>query len=290
MRSKKGLINVFSTIAFMMMIYCLIVFVYIQSELTVDMIKLTDTIKMLGNFTILALFIVGLFHLYLLVHALKTLAGKMKHSIYIMLIVLSGITLLNDLTLLSDIGKEYLLWDISAEWIILYCSAALHMLVMIYGLISLKKAPADNIKLFKAFKKSNDILFLSIHQISFISGLLGICGIILAMTGFIVPSRFGVHFMILLAGLALFPLILIIIYWIVKMRKKPVKEWIDEKQMSDTALGALFSFLPAIALYLLICILDLFKVLIMPVSFWILLIFFTQLAVFSAVIMAKNKK
>lgn len=289
MKTKKGCINTFSTIAFIMIIYCLMVFVYIQSELTSDMIELTNTVKTLGNFTILALFIVGLYHLYLLVHALKILTGKMKHSIYVVLIILSGIMILDDLILLSDIGKEYLLWDVSTEWIILYCSTALHMLVMICGLISLKKTTVNDIKLFKAFNKSSDILFLSLHQTSFISSLLGICGIIFAISGLIVPERFSVHFMMLLAGLALFPLIIIIIYWMVKMRKKPARNWIDEKQMSDTALGALFGLLLSIVIYLFIFVLDLLNVLIMPVSFWILLIFFIQLTIFSAVIMSKNK-
>ena len=53
----------------------------------------------------------------------------------------------------------------------------------------------------------------------------------------------------MLAGLALVPLAMIVVFWIVKMRKKPVKEWMDEKQLSDTALGGLFGLIAGVIFY-----------------------------------------
>ncbi|MCG8515930.1 MAG: hypothetical protein MI740_17530 [Halanaerobiales bacterium] len=293
MKNKKLLINVFSIITLLLFAYCLFAYIYIQSQLTVTMPEPTRVVKILGSITIPALLIIGLYHLFLLVHALKILTTKTEKifssSVYIVMIVLSGITLLSDIILLSDISKEYLLWDVSLQWLMLYGFTVFHLLVVLAGIISVQKNPVANLKLFKEIDRGSDNLFLAIHYIAFTTGLVGISGIIFAMTGLVVPADFNRHFMLIAVRLALFPLTLIIVYWVVKMRNKPLREWIDEKQLADTSFGALASLFFTLPLYALICLIDLFTVWSLPVSFWVMLIFLIQLVVFSTVVIIRNR-
>ena len=293
MKNKKLLINVFSIITLFLFAYCLFAYIYIQSQLTVTMPEPTRVVKILGSITIPALLIIGLYHLFLLVHALKILTTKTEKifssSVYIVMIVLSGITLLSDIILLSDISKEYLLWDVSLQWLMLYGFTVFHLLVVLAGIISVQKNPVANLKLFKEIDRGSDNLFLAIHYIAFTTGLVGISGIIFAMTGLVVPADFNRHFMLIAVRLALFPLTLIIVYWVVKMRNKPLREWIDEKQLADTSFGALASLFFTLPLYALICLIDLFTVWSLPVSFWVMLIFLIQLVVFSTVVIIRNR-
>ena len=287
---RKTLINIFSVAAFLMLAYSVAAYVYLQTNLTPQLPELTGLLRAIGNLIIPALFIVGLYHLYLLAQTLKTLTGSFWSSVLYILILLSGVMLFSDLAILSDIGKEYLLFDVTNEWIMLYCSAGLHLAAMAFGLAAVKRAQEQGGRLFEAFAKSAEGLFLSVHQISLVSGMLGVLGVILAETNFIVDERFSGSFAILLAGLALIPLVMIVVFWIVKMRKKPVKEWMDEKQLSDTALGGLFGLIAGVILYAAVFVLDFFKAISQPVSFWILLMFFVQLIVYSAVIMIRNRQ
>jgi hypothetical protein len=222
--------------------------------------------------------------------ALKTLTGRFWSSVLYVLVLLSGVMLFSDLAILSDIGKEYLIFDVTNEWIMLYCFAGLHLVAMVFGLVAVKRAPDKGEKLFEAFAKSAEGLFLSMHQISLVSGVLGVLGVILAKTNLLVDERFSGSFAILLAGLALVPLAMIVVFWIVKIRKKPVKEWMDEKQLSDTALGGLCGLIAGVIFYAVVFVLDFFKIFVQPVSFWILPMFFIQLIVYSAVVMIRNRQ
>ncbi len=287
---RKALINIFSVAAFLMLAYSVAAYVYLQTNLTPQLPELTGLLRTIGNLIVPALFIAGLFHLYLLAQALKTLTGRFLSSVVYVLVLLSGIMLFSDLAILSDIGKEYLLFDVTNEWIMLYCSAAPHLAAMAFGLAAVKRAADKGGKLFEAFAKSGEGLFLSMHQISLVSGVLGVLGVILAKTNLLVDERFSGSFAILLAGLALVPLAMIVVFWIVKMRKKPVKEWMDEKQLSDTALGGLFGLIAGVIFYAVVFVMDFFKIFVQPVSFWILPIFFIQLIVYSTVVIIRNRQ
>ena len=104
---NKTLFSILGIASLVMLAYCLVAYIYLQSTMTPDLPELTEGIKTIGNMTIPALAVVGVYHLVLLFNALKTIKASFINSFYIVCIVLSGITLLSDLTLLSDIGKEY---------------------------------------------------------------------------------------------------------------------------------------------------------------------------------------
>jgi hypothetical protein len=270
-----GLISVVS------LLYCLFAYIRLQSALTVGGAQ-TENVKILGIFILPALAMVGIYHLMLLIGALKTASGKFVDSVMITLVALSGITLFSDVTFLSDIGKEYLYWDVTGEWNILYGFTAFHMIVVVWGLLRGGTAGAYT------SSAKNDRFFLSMHRIGLLSGLLGLGGVMMANTGLIVPPRYAAQIAILLAGLALFPLALFLFYCINKLRHISLREWLDEKQLNDTAFGALMSIVLSVPLYGLICVFDVIHIT-LPASSLVLGLFFIQLSILSLALIIRNK-
>ncbi len=289
--NKQWITNLLAALAILGIVYCIAAFLYMQPRLTPELPALTDTIRNLGNCTIPAYIFIGIYHLILLVSALKTLADKEKssfsHSIYVALLILSGVTLLSDVSLLSDIGKEYTLWDVSGEWLLLYGFIALHFIVMIYGTYSRIKNRAPEQKLFEAIKNGNDVLFVAMHQIGFVCAFLGLASVIVSLISD-VAQPYRTALMLLLSGLAVIPLVSFAVYWGIKNRRKPVSVWVDEKQMFDSAIGALIANAITLPLIVLLIAASLIEVT-LPPSFWLALIFFINLGVFTATIMLRNR-
>lgn len=287
MKNKNLANNLFGLGAIGCAIYCLTVCIILRSGLTTDLKELPPYLEAIGIIFLPALLTVGLFHIYLLANMLKNLAGRFLNSLYVVLLILSGILLFSDITLLSDIGKEYRLWNVSSQWHMLFLFLAFHIFIVTAGYILLRRNTAQTKP--SVQETDNEAFFLSMHQIALISGILGLCGVFYAMSGAAVPLRFSTQFMGLLAILALFPLAFILIYWRLRFKKNGKQNRMDEKQFSDTASASLICLLIAIAFYIAICILDLGAGLSLPVSFFIFILFFLQLAVFSSVILIKNK-
>ena len=176
----------------------------------------------------------------------------------------------------------------TGEWALLYGFTTLHFMTVIWGFLYLRRNPTDK-KLVEASNYREDRIFLSMHHIGRLSGLMGFFGIIFANIHDIIPERFAALFVLTIAALALLPLIMLIIYWIIKIKKIPRSEWLDEKQFSDTMSGALFSAVAAIPLYTFVCVMDLLGVE-LNITTWIFGIFFIQLVIFSSVILSKNKQ
>jgi len=89
--------------------------------------------------------------------------------------------------------------------------------------------------------------------------------------------------------IALTPFILFSIYWIIKNRNRPLPEWLDEKQVSDTAIGALVATITALPLIALFIVLSL-NVISLPAPFWLSFLFFTILTAFTGTVIMKNRK
>lgn len=274
-------------------VYCMAVFIYTNSLLKPEIYVPANKITMVGYFILPTYFILGLYHVSLLADALKVLANKEKntfiHSLYIILIILSGITLLSDISILSDIGNEYMFYNVKDQWLMLYGFTIFHLIMVICGIQSSRKNKDTKIYLLEGIR--NDAMFISIYQITFICGLLGIGGIILSMSGLIssiITERYKIVYMLLFSGLSLFPLLSFLVYWIVKNKTKPFSAWFDEMQIFNTAIGALVSIiitLPLIIIFTLVSI----HIISLQGSFWLLLIFFIFLVTFSGTVMLKNR-
>jgi hypothetical protein len=279
---KESAVLPFGIAATACVAYCLAIYIILQKELVPGLAELPPALFTASLVVPFALLAAGLFHIFLLTKLLKRITGRFLNSLFILLVVASGVFLFSDITFLSDIGKEYSLFDVTNEWAMLYGFTAFHLFVIITGVALLQKRPAQA-------EGKNEAAYFTVHHIALISGLLGIAGVFLAMSGALVPLRYATGFMVTLAVLALIPLLFILIYWRLRFLKERKKIAMDEKQVADTAFAGLVALLAALPFYIVICTLDLLKALYMPVSFFILLLFFAQLIVFSSVVLAKNK-
>ena len=227
----------------------------------------------------------------LLVNALQTIGANEKvlflHSFYTVVLILSGITLLTDITLLSEIGKEYAFWDVQNEWMMLFGFMAAHLIVVLYGTFSRNRNLGREQKLFEEIRKGNDILFVALNQVGFVCAIAGIAGVMVSrMSG--VPQSFQTGFMLMLSILALVPLVSFFIYWAIRNRRKALSSWFDEKQMADSVTGAMIAFLIAMPMIiLLIAGSIIFPTL--PAPFWLSLAFFAILGIFSGVVIFRNR-
>ncbi len=265
--------------------YCLAIYIILQKELVPGLDVLPSGLFAASLVVPFALLAAGLFHIFLLARLLKTLTGRFLDSLFILLVIASGIFLFSDIALLSDIGKEYALFDVANEWALLYGFTALHLFVVIAGLVVLKKR-ADHTA---QSESKSEAAYLTVHHIALISGLLGIAGVFFAMSGAIVPLRFSTGFMAVLAALAVAPLLVVLVYWCLRFKKKAPKARMDEKQRADAAFSGLIALFAALPFYIVACTLDLLGTVHLPLSFFIFLLFFTQLTIFSSVVLVKNR-
>lgn len=287
--------NILAILSLAGMVYCFAVFFYLQPALVPALAEPTPLMNALGSATWLVYALVGIQHLVLLVHVLNVQLDQEKssflYSIYIVAVLGSGLTLLSDITILSDIGKEYRFWDVSQQWFILYGFTLFHLLVVAYGTVFRRTHPSTNQRIFDVIRSGNDTLFLSLNQISLICGVLGICGVVFPISGLmdtVIPERFQTAYMLFLSALALVPVLLFAVYWLVKNRDKPLSTWLDEKQTYDAATGALVSLMVTLPLMGIFTILSVW-VARLQAPFWLLLAFFTQLIALSGTVISRNR-
>ena len=285
---KRKLLIAFSAITIILLLYSIGAYIYLQMTLVPALKELTTAVQTVGNLIIPALLITGIYHLILLIRKLKSLTGKFLDGVFVVMIVLSGIILLSDMTLLLDIGKEYLLFDVTGEWLMLYGFAALHLVTVIIGFLQILRNESGETHLFRIDKTKQENLFLEMHHIGLFCGILGLIGIILSLTGLIVPMRFWIALMIVVSGLVACPLAMIIVYWLISMSKSKRGEWTDEKQRADTGRAAIAALIVYMTATLVIIAIESLKLVAMPISFWLLSVFFIMLTLFSSVIIRRN--
>lgn len=289
MKNKKILSKIIGIVSFLAIVYCCIAYIVLQHNLVPSLTELPQRLLIIGNISAIALLLIGINHIVLLIKAMKMIDGKLGNSLFIVFIILSGITLLSDITILLDIAREYLFLDISSQFTLLYGFTALHMVMIVIGFVRYSRIETSNIKLFKHVNVDNDNFYLSIHQIGLISSVLGLIGVMFAVSGIIVPDRFSTPFMLLIAVLALVPLAFSIAFWCIKLNGKKLSELFDEKQVQDSSIGSLVSIIASFTMYLLVIVLDIIEVWCFGISFWILLIMFFQIMIYSTVVLLRNR-
>lgn len=282
MKNKTGNIILFA-LSLVSMTYNFIVYRYFQRSLVPSLPEPTQEMINLGNFVILALFFIGIYHLYLLIQSLRSLSSQTKllwQSMFLVMLILSGITLLTDATLLSENAKEYQLWDISGQWMMLFGLSLFHLLTFILGFINLQQSPQPMGKFFETLKKEQDIWFVALNQIGVICGFLGLAAI-LGSLFFPIPDRYRQSLLLIFTLLAVTPWATFTIFWFFKNRGKKPAQWLDEKQILDSAYAAFITLIismPIIAIAILITGINLIT---LTTPYWLVLVFSIQLSVFS---------
>ena len=194
-----------------------------------------------------AILLAAFFHLAILFHTLFFIPRMEKNffwgAFYFSLLILSGILLVSDGALLSDIGKEYIQWEVTQEWNMLYAFSSLQLMTMMVGWILLasskEKVP---FAIFPKAEKFDETIYIITAQVGLICGILGLF-MLPSPYYFEVLERYRSNYIMILSLLALVPFISSIIYWLLRNRGKHLQQLMDEKQFQDISLGTVFAIL-----------------------------------------------
>jgi len=232
----------FGIIAACGLIYNLILFLYLQPR-TLQFDLVPGQMDSFGILCGVSLVVIGIFHLLavitLLLQIVKKKAGVFR-ILAIVLGILSGLLLLSDLSMLQDIGNEYVLgWDTSGEWTILFINSGLHILFTILALFILSKRERKSNELSEIVKK-DDVLFITTHTTGLICGVIGL--LFIAVILLLSLPRSVIEMISIPIGLmVLLPYLLIWSIWLVNKRKEKITEWLDEKQFQDIAKASMWT-------------------------------------------------
>lgn len=243
----------------------------------------------LGIVAGLNIIILAIFHLSCVLILLTYLIVHKKYSFInisaIVIGIISGIMIMADLTMLSEIGKEYTLgWQTQGEWMILFISYGTHIAALALGLISLIRNLERGIEPSDMIIK-DEVLFLSLISTGVISGWLGLLGV---FSGIIskAPLQLMEQIVPVLGLIILTPFLVILLIWILRGILSGVKTGLDEKQYHDLAVSGLISLIITLPVMIVF-----FGFQISPGTdgnlsvLWLPLLVFLALAVFSSLVM-----
>jgi len=166
-----------------------------------------------------SILLIGLYHLLslaaILAATIRSQERITRTAIIIVLGILSGLMLLADITMLQEIGKEYIQgWNSPGEWIILFSAHGLHLLYLAFSLLTLRtnlQVPSGDLETVSR----DHVLFQLTHTTGFLCGTLGI---VLVITAAALPvSAHLIHeTMVVFSTLILAPYFLILLIWIIR--------------------------------------------------------------------------
>lgn len=217
----------------------------------------------------------------LLAHLIKHKKTSFLIVVTIAIGIISGLMILGDITLLSDIGNEYEAgMQTRGEWRILFASYGLHLLSLGLGTVALVgNLKSDTLAEEQAIK--DEVLFLTLHTTGVICGILGLAGILAGifsgLSTWMLQMVVGITSLLIIS-----PYLVILSLWILRRFWGLPSPDLDEKQFQDLAragLTALLVTLPVMAIYYRIQITQqggIFSV------FWFPLLLFLTLTSFSS--------
>jgi hypothetical protein len=154
--------------------------------------------------------------------------------------IISGLMVLGDIALLSDIGNEYEAGlQTRGEWWILFSSYGLHLVSLVLGLLSLfrnlNQDPGADEQVLK-----DEVLFLSLISTGIISGWLGLLGVFGALVANI--SLWMMERIVpILSIIILSPFLVLLVIWLLRGVISDVKPSLDEKQLQDLSAASLWT-------------------------------------------------
>ena len=225
------------------LIYNLILFAFLRPRV-LNFETLGDQMILLGDLTGLSLIVIGIFHLCTVITLLLQItvqksAGTLKVLTGVVGII-SGLLLLSDLAMLSDIGKEYVQgWDTSSEWAILFINHGLHILFTVLAFLALTmRGKMDGHP--EEIAAKDDVLFATAHTTGLLCGGIGLIAILLVLVTS-VPNWLIEALSLPIGLLVLLPYLLILGTWLFMKRREKVREWFDEKQFQDISRAGLWT-------------------------------------------------
>jgi len=227
------------------LVYNLILFAYLCPKV-LHFETLDGQLEILGLLTGLSLALIGIFHLVTVITLLAQIifqrsAGTLK-ILTIVIGIISGLLLLSDLSMLQDIGKQYVQgWDSASEWTILFINHGLHVLFTILAFVTLATRSGRENRPEEIVVK-DDVLFIAAHTTGLLCGMIGLTAILVALVTRLRLSIFEI-LSVTIGVLVLLPYLLILSVWLFMKRKEKITDWLDEKQFLDISRASLLTIL-----------------------------------------------
>lgn len=255
------------------------------------LIEITPRIDRITIGVILSITIVALFHLFLLKFSLKLISTTKQNYIipatFFVGVICSGLLLLNDAALLSDLGKEYRYWDVTQEWSMLFIVSALHLGTVIVGLILMISSPTlPKRKLFTQISNGDEGVFIITNLVGLICAILGLLTLLIPSV-LILPERFQPLLYITLAILAIAPFITTVFYWLIRNRKQNGHIIMDEKQLKDAGVGAAITAFLSFLILIIYLSLSIRSTINLNNPIYIIALLFSMLLSFSGAILCR---
>lgn len=199
-----------------------------------------------GIVAVINITVIAFYQLFSVLALLAQLISQRKTSFMIVAAItigiISGLMVVGDISLLSDIGSEYQAgWQTRGEWWILFGSYGLHILSLVLGILSLignlKEEERSEEQVLK-----DEVLFFSLHSTGVICGALGLIGVAAGLF-----SQLSLWMMerivVVLSSLVLAPYLVILTVWLFRHWFGESSPILDEKQFQDLANAGLWTLI-----------------------------------------------
>jgi hypothetical protein len=235
----------FGFLAAVAVIFNLVVFSILYPQVT-QLLAEKPNWETYGVLAAINIIVIAFFQLFCVIALLSHLIKHKKTSTLVTAAiasgVISGIMILGDISLLSDIGNEYQAgFQTRGEWLILFASYALHLASLVLGLLALirnlNQVPRDQEQVLK-----DEVLFLSLISTGIISGWLGLVGVMGALAADI-PLWMMQRIAPMLSIIILSPFLVLLVIWLLRGILSSVKPSLDEKQLQDLSTSSLWTLI-----------------------------------------------
>ncbi|MCL6086793.1 MAG: hypothetical protein M1475_00105 [Actinobacteria bacterium] len=286
----------FSILSFAGFIYNL--FFYISLEIiTIKFGNIASFIDRAEIFVGIIFIILFLFHISAILTIIFQLKASSRENLFTAFLffisIISLIMVFGDFALISDIIKEYKagISGIETEFIVLYFSQALHLLLLIIipVFLILKNKRKIFIADIKEVAIKDEAIFINVQYIGIFTGTLGL--IILTALSVFAPLWAIKKGIVTVCATLILPYAIIAAYWLIMKFRERLTEWYDEKQFQDVTKASLISFISSMVILAIFFIIQntVTKFQLLNVI-WFPLYFFIALVIFSGTILYLNKK
>ena len=278
-------------ISILLVLPCMGICLWLYTVLTPELEVLPSSMTTFGNMVYIFWFILLIIHIILLIGAFISISlfrsSRLILPLSIVFLLLSAILFIWDFILLTDIAKEYIQWDVTEEWMLLFGNQMIHLSASIMALI-LSKECWKQISLSTA--GAADTLFYTVHQTGFICSVIGIIAVVLSQCRIIhITERFSDLWIFYIGLFTVIPFIVVLVCSLFARWKGKEMAAFDEKQLSDVQNGGLKTSLCVFGLLIIFAILLLVTDLSLPLMFWIWIFLFVLLGTYCAFTLHRNQ-
>lgn len=286
MRNKRLLLIYFSILLILISsAICIWLCTILKPELTV----IQPGVSSLGDLVCVIWAILLILQLVLLKNSIACIKSpdvpRLRLSFCLVLLPVSAILCVWDFLLLTDIANEYLIWDVTEEWLLLLVNHLIHFAALISTLLLETKTAAKTDRMV-----FNDTPFHIVHQTGLICSLSGIVLLIVSQLGIIhITERFADLWIFYIGLILMLPFFVLLTFCLISRGKGGLRAAVDEKQISDIQKSGLSASILTFVILLILAFLNLFLHLSLSLMFWIWVFLFIILGIYCASALRRNR-